>query len=102
PARCPRRPPPPRPAHCPHILPAATVGHEEQRLAIAAPHRPRILRATLRDLRVRWSPGRRVPHQPNLALVEMTVSCAPPLRAGVGARGDRDDVTGRRGRSKIL
>ena len=78
------------------VLRAAAIGHEVERLAVAIPHRPRVLRAALRHLLIR-----RAAYDPDFALVEMTVSLPPPLRRGVRPRRD-GDITGWRGRGEVL
>ena len=101
-------PPPPRTrSDGPDILRAAAVGHEVQRFAAGGPHRPRVLRAAFGHLgvhrcRARAGCRRGLLDQPDLALVEMAVPLAPPLRAGVRARRDRQRVAARRGRREVL
>ena len=91
----------------PDVLRAAPVGHEVEALAARGPHRPRVLRAAAGDRRVDRARGTArlrgaVAHQPDLALVEMAVALAPPLRSRVGARGNRHHVTARRRRGEVF
>ncbi len=87
----------------PDVLRAAAVGHQVQTLAAGGPHRPRVLRAAARELFVtRAGPRGRGAHDPDLALVEMAVPLAPPLRRGVGAGGDGHRLAAGRRRREIL
>ena len=72
------------------LPPAAHIGHA----SFAPP---------LRELFVtRAGPRGRGAHDPDLALVEMAVPLAPPLRRGVGAGGDRHRLAAGRRRREIL
>ena len=87
-------------ADAPDVLRAAAIGHEVAS-SVAAPHRPRVLGAAARH-RLIGRRGAADLDEPNLALVEMTVAVAPPLRPRVGARRDRDRVASRRRRREVL
>ncbi len=72
----------------PQILRAALVRHVEQRLAVGAPHRPHLLRATRRHRFVGGQSSRRA-RDPDFRLVQVTAPVAPPLARRRGARSDR-------------
>ena len=81
----------------PDVLGAAAIGDEEDRTG-AAPHRPEILRAAVRQgTPRRRRVGRGEVAQPDLRLVEMAVPVAPPLPRRVAARRHRQrSAVGRR------
>src|SRR4051812_25071948 len=82
----------------PQVLGALSIGDVVDRLAVARPHGPHVL-AVAGFTEPLVARRRSVVQQPQLALVEMAVTLAPPLARGGTTRRERDGRSVRRGRT---